>query len=1098
MELKKLGHLLEERAVRHDDNRREVQEELNEICYRMTEEADLLEDKIGSEVRSAYEQTEERILGLIEKLENQEEGTSIDPLLKKAQEELLDEERYYISKTGETNFVDKYKLVTLPTIGSKEEEKPDPDASDIVEFVISQLQELLNRLYESMTEIQCELEDLCNRRRNEAKELNDRINGELGPLFGREEKRIQKAVSMVSKNIDNTDTDELKEVRLKGGMALLGNQSYSLRKNPRGDGYCVVTSKRVSLESFHFGERSPQGFSAQFLDKRNVVVSFTFFSDEEIEFLKPLKLRYELVLWFREKTKSEGPAKIFKKEYVLGDTKPIIFSNIFTPKKSYCLRGKIACRDSSTQWSEEAEFTAPDFDQCGWKECPDGIDPSRGYCINEENPRIVTKNTYGNLSTIMGNMTLPSNRVTSWSIKILSSKYNNGDEIRVGVVPFSISQDTNYFNEAGWYFNCCNSFLIPAPTQKYSYWNAYWVKKKDGNCARNGDSVGVVMDTTKGELSFMLNGVNHGVAFKGIPLDKPLVPCVILRYENDSVELDTSEVKENVDSSIPIPSNIKAKSTTWDSITFTWDAVEDVSFYKVELDDKLYCHDGASNLFTQKGFFSESKHTFRIQAVRRDGVSRWSDAVKGRTQKKPFKECVWKECPDDVDRDRKYSVDEENPRIAKMINGYYGCTIIGNAPLPLNKVTTWSIKILESERNDGNGIYIGVAPSDINQNEGGNYNKCGWYFDCYGSKLCSGPPHSYEWKEYGPRKGKGKYVHTGDSVGVVIDTAKGELSFELDGENLGVAFEGIPLDKPLFPCVVLYYKGDSVELDTSEVEEVKGNAVDVNINCSIQAPSNLKIRSAAWDSITLTWDKAEGASSYKVEVNGNRTLYASPTNTFTAKDLTEETDYTFRVCSVKGKETSKFSAILEGRTKKASFANSAWKECPSGVDKKKKYSTSKKSPRVATKTGGDYGFCTIIGNTPLSLKKISSWSIRVLRSKKNNGNDIYVGVAPFAVDQDNGNNHYSCGWYYHCYNSTLVSGPPQNYKDKGYGLRRKDEEYVHAGDTVGVSMNTRKGDLSFVVDGVNLGVAYKDIPLDRPLVPCVILGNQDDSVELII
>ena len=45
------------------------------------------------------------------------------------------------------------------------------------------------------------------------------------------------------------------------------------------------------------------------------------------------------------------------------------------------------------------------------------------------------------------------------------------------------------------------------------------------------------MDTAKGELSFVLNGVNHGVAYEGIPLDKPLVPCVILYCNDDSVEL---------------------------------------------------------------------------------------------------------------------------------------------------------------------------------------------------------------------------------------------------------------------------------------------------------------------------------------------------------------------------------------------------------------------------------------------------------------------------------------------------------------------------------------------------------------------------------
>ena len=44
-------------------------------------------------------------------------------------------------------------------------------------------------------------------------------------------------------------------------------------------------------------------------------------------------------------------------------------------------------------------------------------------------------------------------------------------------------------------------------------------------------------------------------------------------------------------------------------------------------------------------------------------------------------------------------------------------------------------------------------------------------------------------------------MHTGDSVGVVMDTAKGELSFVVGGVNLGVAYEGIPpcqASRPLF------------------------------------------------------------------------------------------------------------------------------------------------------------------------------------------------------------------------------------------------------------------------------------------------------------
>ena len=185
-------------------------------------------------------------------------------------------------------------------------------------------------------------------------------------------------------------------------------------------------------------------------------------------------------------------------------------------------------------------------------------------------------------------------------------------------------------------------------------------------------------------------------------------------------------------------------------------------------------------------------------------------------------DCLWKKCPNYVVYGGKlYFVDEKNPRIVtKSIYsnnkecswGY--CTVIGNTALPHNKVTSWNIKILKSKFNNGHNSYIGVAPSDINQNEG--YNKCGWYFHCYDSTLYSGPPHSYgnifSGKEYGPRKGDGKYVHIGDSVGVVMDTTKGELSFVVNDATLGVAYKGIPLDKPLVPCVLLSWRGDSVEL----------------------------------------------------------------------------------------------------------------------------------------------------------------------------------------------------------------------------------------------------------------------------------------------
>ena len=724
---------------------------------------------------------------------------------------------------------------------------------------------------------------------------------------------------------------------------------------------------------------------------------------------------------------------------------------------------------------------------CMWKDCPGYVDENAKYSVDENNPRIVT-NISGNYCTIIENTSLPLNKVTSWSIKILKSRNNDGEDIYIGVAPFGIDQNESLnHKKCGWYFDCWNSTLYSGPPHNYEWpGKKYGQRKGDGKYVHTGDTVGVVMDTTKGELSFVVNGVNYGVAYDGIPLDKPLGSCVILSKQGDSVELDTSEVNENVDSSIGI-SNIVAKSITWDSITLTWDAVKGTSFYQIEMDGSKFWEVSTINAFAKKPLLPEIEYTFRVRAVKGNSVSKWSDIMKGRTQKKSFESSGWEECPEYVVEDKKYSVDEENPSITTNIcGGYSFCTIIGNTPLPLNEVTSWSIKVLKSKENNGGGVFIGVAPYGINQNEEDNYNKSGWYFYCYGSTLWSGFPHNYKRKEYGPRKESGQYVHTGDSVGVVMDTTKGELSFVVNGVDLGVAFEGIPLDKPIVPCVLLKNKGDSVELVSLEVKKSA-------VGSPIPIPSNITSKSTTWDSITLTWDAVEGASFYQVEVDDSRFWDGSTTNTFTKKGLFPETEHTFRVRVVRGNSVSEWSEVVKGRTQKESFERCGWKECPDDVDGKRQYSVDENNKKVARKIGN--GYCTIIGNTPLPLNKVTSWSIKILETKENSGCEIDIGVASSDIDQNESKNYMKCGWYFYCRNSALYSGPPHKYDGNEYGSIEGWKNRVHAGGSVGVIMDTTNGDLSFVVNGVNYGIAYEGIPLDNPLVPCVII-YENDSVEL--
>ena len=87
--LKELLVLLEERLVEDDENRKEVQAKLLEVCFKITKDADSLEEKISGKISEDFEKREEEIYSLIEKL-NEGEG-NIDALVNKAKEELTKE-----------------------------------------------------------------------------------------------------------------------------------------------------------------------------------------------------------------------------------------------------------------------------------------------------------------------------------------------------------------------------------------------------------------------------------------------------------------------------------------------------------------------------------------------------------------------------------------------------------------------------------------------------------------------------------------------------------------------------------------------------------------------------------------------------------------------------------------------------------------------------------------------------------------------------------------------------------------------------------------------------------------------------------------------
>ena len=143
-----------------------------------------------------------------------------------------------------------------------------------------------------------------------------------------------------------------------------------------------------------------------------------------------------------------------------------------------------------------------------------------------------------------------------------------------------------------------------------------------------GDTVSLVLDTIKGDLSFYMKGVNYGVAFKGIPLDKPLAPCVILYCFEDSVELDPTEVREIVDDSVPVISNITTKSDSYGTITVNFDSARGASFYQAKVDESNIMSSSTETELVLEGLETGIPYNVRVRAVIGNSVGPWSEPIR--------------------------------------------------------------------------------------------------------------------------------------------------------------------------------------------------------------------------------------------------------------------------------------------------------------------------------------------------------------------------------------------------------------------------------------------------------------------------------------
>ena len=338
--------------------------------------------------------------------------------------------------------------------------------------------------------------------------------------------------------------------------------------------------------------------------------------------------------------------------------------------------------------------------------------------------------------------------------------------------------------------------------------------------------------TRKNELLLrMCNAKHEEAALAKIVAAARELPSLEFSYDEDFIEDDIYDFGTFLVTKRPMGEKISLDTVTSDGFTASWPPVISsndnvVLSYEAELSlankNKFsVVYTGKKTSCTVCGLQHNKAYDLRLRTLckkssvgssseRKDATmaSEWSSPVRVKTTCSWI--CKWKDCPKSVDSNKRYAVKKLGARsiISKLSDGEW-CTAIGDTAIPSSGIVRWGIKLIDESSDN---LFVGLAPSDIDQNSSYNYNKCGWYFYCYDSTLWSGLPHVMYHEEYGPRKEDGEYVRTGDSVGIVMDTTKGELSFVLNGVNLGVAYEGIPLDKPLVPCVLLRWEESSVEL----------------------------------------------------------------------------------------------------------------------------------------------------------------------------------------------------------------------------------------------------------------------------------------------
>ena len=804
---------LRERLDANNRNRIAAQKDLDNVCAATEKEIDDMRVKLQNELINVAKKDCEKIQDLIAKAEEgnltQESCTSV---------------LYTCHVYKVTSSTPRLLRLEVARVS-----RPHKKGTDLV----AELQKAEAEQDDKRASAAEEIDEKCNKLIAEVRMLQYQVNHEVEVAYNAEDARLQALLSRITNSIGSDAVAALNA----GKVGLVVWRKYFLVKNPSAEVVGDLCKLETTVSVWEFEKRMASNISISKIENGKIYLAFEGpFNSEELDVMKAHGVIKEegsgngneavmmvAALAEGDFSSDESVEQCFE-TFVIDPNGKTIIPGTLRAEAVYTLKVRAELNGMKGNWSTPVLFSTPAFSVCCvWRECPQKMDKNVRYELDPDNPRVaIRKSNYKQAIAVFGAVSFPVNKVISMAIKICCG----GSNVVVGVMQSDVDQcySTNLwiYEMFGWHFNCFDSTLCSGPP------HCYWGKPYGPESCMITGVVGLVMDTVKGELSFYVNGVSYGVAYDGIPLDKPLIPSVVMSGYNNSVELKFIEnIPNKVNSGIPVPLGLEGKRKGHDTIELWWEKNESIHFYQIETNGAKLLDATKSASFTKCMLLPGTDYKFRIRAVRDKDVSEWSDTVTVRTKEpRPFSKCKWRKYPGHDENG--YVRSKLNHRLVKCVSYDTPCAVIGTAPLPLNKVVHWSIRVVNVYKEFGYGdkMCIGVAPMDINLLSSNVSMKCGWYIYCYSATLFSGPPQCYASKRYWAKtdpkddESVGYYVRPDKSIVVTMDTTTGTLSFTKPYSDYGSepAFEGIPLDKPLTPCVIFGHRGDELELVIPKTE----------------------------------------------------------------------------------------------------------------------------------------------------------------------------------------------------------------------------------------------------------------------------------------